>query len=1092
MPEKKFNTDKETSTQARKINSMVNTLSKLETKVEGQKQIVSTTNKVLGTLATAVETATSSIEKVATNAVRYTKETLSQYSKQIAQDISVNKKNLMALSITQATPVFGYFVSKFFETDIFQKTMQKIKDSFINGLKSVVDKVRGMILGTWGGLKRMVGLKKKEPFNEKIPKMAKGGYVSKGGLTRLHAAEVVMPIDKLLDRIDEKIETKSTSNISLAFKKFSDDQKETLNEYIKTSKQGSSKITDSVTKLDQSNRIYNREILESLSDIRVALAGYSKGIREWISSMIQNFLMKHPAIRAVYNISNWFLGKVRGLINFPFTRRGGYKKFLSKDPNAFNGTRDILNTTFVFSMEKYDTIIQLLTQQLTATQDMASAFTGKKYKTALHKTYPEYTIAGAFMRLLGRGAKGIGKIAAWEYRGVKKMLGKGGKTGAQTPSQEISLVNITDKFGLLLDVQMKMLYTLKKCCSNIAKNKENVEEGLSGEKIFQKKLLKEYYIENRETKKTTGLLKHIKNSIFDLGHKIKDQAKKAGSLIWDGIKWLGGAIVGLGTTIWNMLPGWVKTTIGVGGAAYLGTEIGKAINKMMPDIVASIKAAFSKKFILGGVEGGKTKEEFDLQDKMEKIQEKERVSKLPFFQRMGEKMKWTDSLSKFQVPGQEELTGFERAQLKLIGLGSKVLRKVGVDPETQIRNQVEQIKELNKEQEEERKYLGERLGIRQLKQYKKIVSPAVLGLLDPNHPLGIGDRFFYLQKTNQILEKNKKWVTKDEYFTIQAPLVTKAEVFALEKVGLGGPVKEARIHQLKAEETRDNQNKNFADFVKNNLSPSAYKLLTKSGLENIGDRYSAMLLDHQLIKYRGKVVTLYEYLDSSNKLSFQDKIKYIFGLRNIPEKDIPRLLGIVPQNLQWNISDVNRAILEHQDPLLLNIFGRENYLKAMSPAQAMAIAQQDEINKSWIENFEQMNKPFTSVLSEFGENFMESFVEHASEIREAYIAPSIENAKIIGLEVKKEIIRNDGIKKTIEGLKKNSKGDKQYDEDVKKALDNFNRIMSQSNVNNRNEINNVIKSGLNNNVSISGGGGTQHQSVASDPNIQSILTGDLR
>ncbi len=125
---------------------------------------------------------------------------------------------------------------------------------------------------------------------------------------------------------------------------------------------------------------------------------------------------------------------------------------------------------------------------------------------------------------------------------------------------------------------------------------------------------------------------------------------------------------------------------------------------------------------------------------------------------------------------------------------------------------------------------------------------------------------------------------------------------------------------------------------------------------------------------------------------------------------------------------------------------------------------------------------------------MEIFVEHASEIRDAYVAPSIENAKIIGLEVKKEVIRNDNIKKTIEGLKKKSKGDKQDEEDYKKALDNFNRIMSHSNVNNRNEIINVMKNGLNSNVSISGvgAGGNQHQSVASDPNIQSILTGDLR
>lgn len=1105
MPEKKFNTDKETSAQARKINSMANTLSKLETKVEGQKQIVSTTNKVLQQLANAVETTASSIEKVASSAIRYTKETLNQYSKQIAQDISINKKNLMALSITQASPVFGYFVSKFFETDIFQRTMQKIKDSFITGLKSVVDKVRGMILGTWGGLKRMVGLKK-EPFNEKIPKMAKGGYVSKGGMTRLHAAEVVMPIDKLLDRIDEKIDARSENKLDSVLKKFGDKQEEANKNFITATKESSEKVSSNVEKLDKSNRTYNREIVDSLSEIRGALGGFYKGVRAWIGRMFRSFLMNHPAIKAVYNISNWFMGKVRGLINFPFTKRGGYKKFLSKDPNAFNATRDILGTTFVFSMDKYDTMIQLLTQQLTATQDMASAITGKKYKTTLFKTYKEFSIAGALARGIGRGAKGIGKIAAWEYRGVKKMMGKGGKTGAKVASQEVSLSNITDKFGLLLDVQIKMLYTLKKCCSNIAQNKESVEKGLSDEKTFQKKLLKEYYVQNKETKKTTGFLKHIRNGISDLGNKIKDQARKAGSYIWDAIKWLGGAIVGLGTTIWNMLPGWVKTTVGLGGAAYLGTEIGKAINKVMPDIVASIKAAFSKEFIKGGVEGGKTREEFKLQDKMEKIKEKERVSKLPFFQKMNEKMKWTDSLSKFQVPGQEELTTFERGQLNLIGLGSKVWRKVGIDPETQIRNQVEQIKEMNKEQEEERKYMGERLGKRQLKEFKKIMSPAAFELLDPEKPDGVANRFLYLATNSGIMQKDKEWLTPDEYHKETASIPQKALVKALEQVSsnLASQVKDVQTHVLKAEDARDIQNKNFADYMKGEMSSDAYKLLTKGGFDNISDRYSAMLLSNQLIKYKGKVVSIYEYLDLTEKLSFQDKMKYIFGLRNIPEKDILRLFGIQPMPEQDTNADINREILLHTDPTLLNIFGSQKYLSVMSPAQTMAVAQQAQINKDRLET----EKSISSTLTGFGQDFMQSVVEHASEIQENYLmqsskitennmTPTISNNKIVGMVVKKESIKNDSIKKSItEALKNKYKNDAQYQEDLLKAQENMNRIMHGSSIGNRNQIMNVVRSGLNinnnstSNVSGVGAGGGVGHSATSDPNLHAVITGE--
>lgn len=1060
MADKKFVADSEIRNQAKRINSMSATLNKLENKVEGQQQIVSTTNKVLGKLAGAVEAATSSIEKVASNAVRYTKETLDQYSKQIGQDISVNKKNLMALSITQASPVFGYFVSKFFETEAFQNTMKKIKDGFITAIRSVVDKLRGIITGTWGGLKRVVGLKKKESFDEKIPKMAKGGYVSKGGLTRLHAAEVVMPIDKLLDRIDEKYEDK----FNTMFKKFNIQQTD--------------RVSKSVQKLDTSNRIYNREILESLVEIRVALAGYTKGFREWMSNIFQNFLLKHPAIRFLYSMGGWFMGKARGLINFPFTRRGGYKKFLSKDPNAFNATRDILNTTFVFSMERYDTIVQLLTQQLTATQDMASAFTGKKYKTALHKTYPEYTIAGAFMRLLGRGAKGIGKIAAWEYRSVKKMFGKGGKTGTHLPSQEISLSNITDKFGLLLDIQMKMLYTLKKCSSNILDNKNTSQESFKSEKSFQKKLLKSHYEERIETKKETTFLKKIEIGVFDLSNKMKGYVKKTGSYIWDGIKWIGLAIAGLATTIWDMVPDWLKTALGVGAAGYLGVEIGNAINTVMPDIVDTIQKAFSKKYILGGVEGGKTREQFELQDKMKKIEEKERISKLPLHKRMIEKMKWTDSLSEFQVPGQEELTGVERSQLKLIRLGSKFWKKFGIDPEIQIRNQVEQMREMNKEQEEERKHLRERLGIRQLKQYKKTMSPAALNLLDPKTPLGIGDRFFYLQQTGQILQdENKRWLAKDEYFTVKAPLLTKLEVGAFEEIGLGAQIKEARIHGLKAKEARDLQNKAFADSIKKKLTPEAYSMLTRFGNDNISEKFSSMVTNNQLLEYQGKLNTAYQYLDKTGKLSFEDRLKYIFGGRNIPPSDLINLLGIkasvYKEEAEYTMNDrINRELAMLHDPTMRYTDVLEKRAGAYSYADMMQAAEQDKATQDYLKSIKSENQPFSSQLSELGENFWSSLKENTSEMKET-ITPAIENLKIIGMEVKKEIAKQQAAMKTNEGIDNLGKRIKGIESAIITNMTNVNNAFDYS-------INNATRSS-----------GQQNQSVASDPNIQSVLTGDL-
>ena len=170
---------------------------------------------------------------------------------------------------------------------------------------------------------------------------------------------------------------------------------------------------------------------------------------------------------------------------------------------------------------------------------------------------------------------------------------------------------------------------------------------------------------------------------------------------------------------------------------------------------------------------------------------------------------------------------------------------------------------------------------------------------------------------------------------------------------------------------------------------------------------------------------------------------------------------------------INKAIIMQEDPALYGTIGMERFLSNLTPAQTMAIAQQAEINKQYLENFEKMNKPFTSVLSEFGENFMQSLVEHESEIREAYVAPSIENAKIIGLEVKKEILKQRATLETNERIK-------DLGERTEKASISLNNLVN-------NAFNNTMS-----NATYSSAGQSQQNTQIADPNIQSILTGDLR
>lgn len=1077
MADKKFVANNETRSQARKINSMSATLNKLEAKVEGQQQIVSTTNRVLGKLAGAVETATSSIERVATNAIRYTKDTLDQYSKQIGQDISINKKNLVALALTGATPIFGYFAAKFMETDVFQTAIKNIKEKLGNAVMYVVDKVKGIITGTWGGLKRIVGLKKKEPFTEKIPKMAKGGYISKGGLTRLHAAEVVMPIDKLLDRIDEKIESRSEGRINLAFKKFGDQQQRTSKNLITASKEGNERISKDIVKLDASNRLYNREILESLSDIQVALAGYSKGIREWLSTMFQNFLLRHPAIRFIYSIGSWFMGKVRGLINFPFVKRGGYKKFLSKDPNAFNATRDILATTFVFSMDKYDEMIQLLTQQLTATQDMASAFTGKRYKTTLHKTYPEYTIAGALFRLAGRGVRGIGKIAAWEYQGVKKMLGKGGKTGTKLPSQEISLVNITDKFGLLLEIQIKILHTLKKMYQSDFQNGVRIKKNFEKTESYQKRLLRGHLQERKEAKKEEGWLKKISSGVSEFGDKLKLLAKRTGSYIWDAIKWVGSIIGGLAGTIWSLVPNWLKAALGIGGAAYIGTKIGETINDMLPTFANTIKEA-----IQGGKKGAREFEEEDKAKRKKEWAEAQKMSPWEIWKKMfttkptiGGVKEWE---SKYGIPGQKA-TMAERMGTTLV---TQLPKFAGIDiMDVQQRNLHEKVKK----EELQARYKS---SLNFLQSMQNKMSPDAFSYLSTafrnmdmeKNPQGVFDIFQQLQLTGTILKnKDKKWVLKDEYFEINAPLFTeKLPVKALEKIGIGEQLKDAYVHALKADEARQMSEKAFAGYIKKKSTPEAYAMLTKFGTDNISDKFSSMVINNQLIEHDGKLNTAYQYLSKTNQLDIKDRFKYIFGIRNIPPSELINLLGIKPLVYAETAEAIMAEKLKREReimsmPGMLGTMGIERQLSNISNPDIVQAVQQSQMNEAYLQNL-QTKKPITSVLSEFGEDFMKNFVEHASEIRENYIMPSIENAKIIGMDVKKEMIKQQAAIRATEEFK-----------------DMAGRIEGAQNAI-VNTINNNMVNNSNPTIMSTSGPQQQPTSTMTDPNVQSILTGDLR
>ena len=164
-------------------------------------------NKVLQKLSYTVGDIGKGFAKISTDVAKGGKDALADYGRAISQDINYNKQNIVAMALSKSTPVYGYFISKFMETDVWKNAADKMKSNISNTLSSVgqtlKDKLSGLRPG--GKKKKDTDSLSKQTRSVKVPQMAKGGVVEKAGLAKLHAAEVVLPVDKLLSRIDEQI-----------------------------------------------------------------------------------------------------------------------------------------------------------------------------------------------------------------------------------------------------------------------------------------------------------------------------------------------------------------------------------------------------------------------------------------------------------------------------------------------------------------------------------------------------------------------------------------------------------------------------------------------------------------------------------------------------------------------------------------------------------------------------------------------------------------------------------------------------------------------------------------------------------------------
>lgn len=395
--------------------------------MEGIEDVQNSMIKVLGTLNSTVGSIGYGFAKIASDTGKAGSEAFKQYGKAISADISLNKQNIIATALSQSSPIFGYFAAKFVETDVFQSAKEKMKANISDALGGVTSKFRegfGNLIGrakSRGEKEKPVkGIKPKT--KQKIPKMQTGGYVQKAGMAFLHPAEVVVPIDKILSRIDESIDvSKEIANISRRAQLHSLAKMSTYVKGIEHfEKVGIFKgflraMKEVQTQYQEPSDVRMLRALLAIQDSLGAQIGTAQQI--W-----QKMLVEHPTFRqisfAMRGLSSVFSAPFK-FVYSGFKERGGYRAHLSRSSNPFEAMVENTGLIYADGMWKLDNIALFTKATAEATRDLSSAITGKKYKALTGVPSGLWSIFGLSRALTNWATKHLANILGYKELGKK-------------------------------------------------------------------------------------------------------------------------------------------------------------------------------------------------------------------------------------------------------------------------------------------------------------------------------------------------------------------------------------------------------------------------------------------------------------------------------------------------------------------------------------------------------------------------------------------------------------------------------------------------------------------------------------------------
>jgi len=419
---------------------------------EGMEQISKNTSRVLNKLSETIGNLSTGVKTITVNTAKATSDSIKDYGKAISEDISFNKQNVVSMALSRTSPIFGYFAGKFMETEVFKKASQRIKDELGNAISVVATKFKGAMASSFGKVKdvfsgigsKLFGRKKvkvapepKEKAEEnplfrkamtvkeeeedkekvekrkeklqkmkikalkKVPSAQVGGIVEKGGLAKVHAGEVITPVDKLLSRMDEANEVAEKSSRSIV------DTMNYLTLYNNRFqsyqiKQASKDRKGLVTDIFKTMATVNKEFVEETTNVENAILDLRNklvGLDDRWAMAWNRLLLRHPVFRTLISATKGIVSAATFLPRWAFKSRGGYKSDLPGGTNTQGNMLTVLGMIYAGQMYRLDQIVEHTRETAVATRDTSKYISGEEYGEMGKGLRDEWSIARKALRV---------------------------------------------------------------------------------------------------------------------------------------------------------------------------------------------------------------------------------------------------------------------------------------------------------------------------------------------------------------------------------------------------------------------------------------------------------------------------------------------------------------------------------------------------------------------------------------------------------------------------------------------------------------------------------------------------------------------